>query len=397
MYQYEVYRDKVVGEGTYGTVRKASCKIRNCLVAIKQLKVFKDASDPSRRRLVDGTTQVYENDERYLLTILGSLKNQDYPGFHHCAKLLDAYFDDSTQTVCLVFPYMPLTLSAYLEDVLKSESKMSATTRSRSKERHVQLHSFALQLVSGLTYCHSLRIVHRDLKPANILIDANGQLQIADFGIARVLHSNVAKHEHCRRSTLTYPSSSRYGDHERPELLTMEVVTLWYRAPEIIMGRLYNGGPDYSYSSDMWSVGCIIGELFLASLPMNERQQLLVDTNDKPKQSKRHGFVLFQGEHDSQYVPATFELGQLLSMFRMLGTPTIYNWPDIHLRQGYVYIRPYLSSRSRMPSRIELYERHASSPMTRQLYQVLSATLLYDSKARLSALGAQRLLTCKYP
>lgn len=391
-HQYEVYHDKVVGEGTFGTVRKASCKVRNCLVAIKHLKVFEDNSKLSRRRPIDGATQVYENNERYLLTILGSHKHQDYLGYNQCAKLLDAFFDDSMQTVCLVFPYMPLTLSAYLKDVLKREKSMNAITRSRSRERHAELHSFALQLVSGLTYCHSLRIVHRDLKPANILIDANGQLQIADFGIARVLHSDVTQHEHTQ---LTRPSI--YGHPVRSELLTMEVVTLWYRAPEIIMGRLYNGGPDYSYSSDMWSVGCIIGELFLAGLPSNERQQLLIDTNDRPKQSKRYDFVLFQGEAHSPYVPEAFELGQLLSMFRTLGTPTIYNWPDIHLRQGYVYIRPYLSSHARIPSRIELYERHASSPMTRQLYQVMSGTLLYNSKARLSAFGAQRLLSCVYP
>lgn len=86
------------------------------------------------------------------------------------------------------------------------------------------------QLLQGLEYCHSKRIVHRDLKPQNLLI-ANGQLKLADFGLSR---GGV-------------PPLRQY---------THEVITLWYRAPEILLGSSH-----YSLGVDIWSVGCIFAEL----------------------------------------------------------------------------------------------------------------------------------------
>ncbi|OMH84842.1 Cyclin-dependent kinase 1 [Zancudomyces culisetae] len=82
------------------------------------------------------------------------------------------------------------------------------------------------QLVKGICFCHSRRILHRDLKPQNILINRAGMLKIADFGLGRA-----------------------FGVPLR--IYTHEVVTLWYRAPEILMGSKH-----YSIGMDMWSVGC---------------------------------------------------------------------------------------------------------------------------------------------
>uniref|UniRef100_A0A3Q4I9A7 mitogen-activated protein kinase n=1 Tax=Neolamprologus brichardi TaxID=32507 RepID=A0A3Q4I9A7_NEOBR len=87
------------------------------------------------------------------------------------------------------------------------------------------------QLLQGLDFLHMNMVLHRDLKPENILISSRGEVKIADFGLARILTFNIA--------------------------LTPGVVTLWYRAPEVLLNSVYMS------SVDMWSAGCIFAELFL--------------------------------------------------------------------------------------------------------------------------------------
>lgn len=94
------------------------------------------------------------------------------------------------------------------------------------------------QLLRGLEHCHSRGVLHRDIKGSNLLVDSNGILQIADFGL----------------STLFHP------DNRQP--LTSRVVTLWYRPPELLLGATY-----YGVAVDLWSVGCILAEL-LAGKPI---------------------------------------------------------------------------------------------------------------------------------
>lgn len=90
---------------------------------------------------------------------------------------------------------------------------------------------FMSHLCEGIRYCHSHRILHRDLKPQNLLIDKEGNLKLADFGLARAFGVPLRTYTH-------------------------EVVTLWYRSPEILLG-----GRQYSTGVDMWSVGCIFAEM----------------------------------------------------------------------------------------------------------------------------------------
>ena len=90
-----------------------------------------------------------------------------------------------------------------------------------------------LQILRGIKYLHSNWIIHRDLKTANLLLNNQGILKIADFGLAR-----------------------EYGSPAT--LLSPNVVTLWYRAPELLLLS-----KEYTPAVDMWSVGCIFAELIL--------------------------------------------------------------------------------------------------------------------------------------
>ena len=95
----------------------------------------------------------------------------------------------------------------------------------------IVLQSYLYQLLSGIAFCHSHRVLHRDLKPQNLLIDHTGAIKLADFGLARAFGVPVRSYTH-------------------------EVVTLWYRAPEILLGARY-----YSTPVDVWSAGCIFAEM----------------------------------------------------------------------------------------------------------------------------------------
>lgn len=94
---------------------------------------------------------------------------------------------------------------------------------------HVKV--FLYQILRGLKYLHSARILHRDIKPGNLLVNSNCLLKICDFGLARV-------------------------EETRSRCMTQEVVTQYYRSPELLMGTKH-----YTSSIDMWSVGCIFAEL----------------------------------------------------------------------------------------------------------------------------------------
>ena len=92
--------------------------------------------------------------------------------------------------------------------------------------------NFLRQIIAGVGCCHTYRILHRDLKPHNLLISGDGQhVKLADFGLARL-------------------SAIPNGPY------TFEVVTLWYRAPELLLGA-----NRYSTSVDVWSIGCIFAEM----------------------------------------------------------------------------------------------------------------------------------------
>ncbi len=126
-----------------------------------------------------------------------------------------------------------------------------------------EVKALLLQLASGVAYLHDNWILHRDLKTSNLLLNNRGRLKIADFGMARYV-----------------------GDP--PPRLTQLVVTLWYRAPELLLGAT-----EYGRAVDLWSVGCIFGELLT-------REPLL------------------QGKN---------EVDELTKIFELCGVPTEETWP----------------------------------------------------------------------
>ena len=130
---------------------------------------------------------------------------------------------------------------------------------------------FMYQIFDGVAYCHSKKIIHRDLKPQNLLIEKTGKLKIADVGLARSFSIPV-----------------------RP--YTKEVLTLWYRAPELLLGNA-----EYTISVDIWSIGCIFAEMYL-----------------------RH--PLFQGDNENS---------QWKIINEIMGSPTPDIWPDIVKMPGY--------------------------------------------------------------
>jgi len=137
--------------------------------------------------------------------------------------------------------------------------------------------SFLYQILCGVAYCHERRVLHRDLKPQNLLLDSKGTLKLADFGLARAFSSS------------------------RKRAYTHEVITLWYRAPEILLGADH-----YSTPVDLWSVGCIFAEM----------------SSSRP---------LFPGDS---------EIDELFRVFRILGTPDEATWPGVTRLPNYKSVFP---------------------------------------------------------
>lgn len=124
--------------------------------------------------------------------------------------------------------------------------------------------SYLFQLLQGLAFCHAHRVLHRDLKPQNLLINADGAIKLADFGLARAFGVPVRTYTH--EVGVGMGGCGQWG---RPCAQRLppnpQVVTLWYRAPEILLGCKY-----YSTAVDIWSLGCIFAEMVSRGRGMEE-------------------------------------------------------------------------------------------------------------------------------
>lgn len=269
-----------VGEGTYGVVYKARHRKSNRIVALKKIRLEnEDEGVPS--------TAMRE---------ISLLKELRHP---NVVYLRDVYLTDSR--LYLVFEFLSMDLKQYLDNLPKDEyiDKML-------------LKSYLYQMLDALLFCHKRRVIHRDLKPQNLLIDSNGVLKLADFGLARAIIIPVRMYTH-------------------------EVVTLWYRAPEVLLGC-----SRYATPVDMWSVGCIFAEMVTKT-------------------------PLFHGDS---------EIDQLFRIFRTMGTPTEETWPGVTSFKAYKGTFP-------------CWKRNICRALVPQLDEtgldLLEKMLIYDPSKRLNA------------
>jgi serine/threonine protein kinase len=172
------------------------------------------------------------------------LKHENIVGLHDVIH--------TENKLMLVFEYMDKDLKKYMDTY-------------GSPLPHDQIKSFMFQLLNGVAFCHERHVLHRDLKPQNLLINRKGELKLADFGLARAFGIPV-------------------------NTFSNEVVTLWYRAPDVLLGSR-----SYDTSIDIWSAGCIMAEMFT-------------------------GRPLFPGQQNED---------QLVRIFRLMGTPSEATWPGV--------------------------------------------------------------------
>lgn len=215
-----------LGEGTYGIVYKAQNRQTGEIVALKRIRLDNDEEGIP-------CTAVRE---------ISLLRELNHPNI---VRLLDILHTEKKLT--LVFEYLDGDLKKYLDTVNPAPREDKVITELQSQYRDL-VRGFLFQLLQGVAYCHRSLVLHRDLKPQNLLVSRRGELKIADFGLARTFGAPVRGY-------------------------SAEVVTLWYRPPDVLLGNMY-----YSTSIDIWSVGCIFAEM-MNGRPLfpgsNTRDQLL--------------------------------------------------------------------------------------------------------------------------
>ena len=233
-----------IGKGTYGNIFKARNKSTGRIVALKQF-------------LTDSTsTGIPATTVREIALLKELHRNEHIVSIHEV--LMDGL------DIVVVMEHCTYDLKEHLNKY--KNSPQGALTVDRIK-------SYLFQILQGVAFCHSLRIIHRDLKPQNILVvEHSDTIKIGDFGLGRAVEVPGA------------------GESS----LSHEVVTLWYRPPEILLGQT-----QYDTAIDIWSIGCILGEMLNASTP------------------------LFRGDS---------EICQIMHIFKILGTPNHLDpqqWPQI--------------------------------------------------------------------
>lgn len=242
---------EILGEGAYGIVSSAVHKPSGLTVAIKKIEPFAKVLMCLRTIRELKLLRFFNNHENII-------------GLYDVQRPKDL---DLFQEVYLVQEYMPMDLYK----VIHSQNLL---------DQHIKY--FVYQILRGLKAIHSANVIHRDLKPSNILVNYNCELKICDFGLARIHSPNYSLHSLLENQ------------------LTEYVATRWYRAPEIMLLLSM-----YSTSVDLWSVGCIMAELYL-------------------------GLPLFPGKDYRN---------QLLLIFQFLGTPGVEDHDCIKLPRARSYIK----------------------------------------------------------
>jgi len=230
-----------IGQGTYGKVYKARERSTGRLVALKKTRLEMEEEGVPSTALREVSLLQMLSESAFIVRLLK----------------VEHVEEDGKAMLYLVFEYLDQDLKNYMD--------MTGRGPSNPLPKPV-VQDFMYQLCLGCAHLHRHGVMHRDLKPQNLLVDkAKNVIKVADLGLGRAFSVPVKSYTH-------------------------EIVTLWYRAPEVLLG-----GSHYSTPVDMWSVGTIFAEL--------ARKQ-----------------PLFPGDS---------ELQQLLHIFKLLGTPGEGVWPGV--------------------------------------------------------------------
>ncbi|OZC11956.1 cell division protein kinase 1 family protein [Onchocerca flexuosa] len=226
-------RIEKIGEGTYGVVYKGIDKRSGKMVAMKKIRLEnEDEGVPA--------TAIRE------ISLLRELTHPNIVGLEEIIL--------EENRLYLIFEFLHMDLKKYIDTIPDSEL-MDKTLQK----------SYLYQILQAICFCHQRRVLHRDLKPQNLLVDKNGAIKLADFGLARAIGIPIRAYTH-------------------------EIVTLWYRAPEVLLGATR-----YSMGVDIWSIGCIAAEMATKA-------------------------PLFQGDS---------EIDQIFRIFRIMSTPTEDIWHGV--------------------------------------------------------------------
>ncbi|KAF9458761.1 kinase-like domain-containing protein [Collybia nuda] len=270
-----------LGEGTYATVFKGRSRTTNEIVALKEIHLDAEEGTPS--------TAIRE------ISLMKELKHVNIVRLHDVIH---------TETkLVLIFEFCEQDLKKYMDQHGERGALDAVTVR-----------SFMYQLLKGTAFCHENQVLHRDLKPQNLLINRKLELKIGDFGLARAFGVPV-------------------------NTFSNEVVTLWYRAPDVLLGSR-----TYSTSIDVWSCGCIFAEMI-------------------------SGTPLFRGRDNQD---------QLLHIMRIIGTPSDAEFQKIARDSPEIQLKTY----PRYPPMPLQQVLPKASPLAIDLLEKL---LKFDPQERLSA------------
>ncbi|KAJ3395582.1 hypothetical protein CcCBS67573_g00531 [Chytriomyces confervae] len=275
-------KENKIGEGTYAVVYSGIELSTKRRIAIKKIKLgqFQDGLDPPSIREIK---------------FLKELKHTNV------LELIDVFAHKKSMNMILEL------MDTDLEVIIKNKNVVFNAG---------DVKSWLLMTLRGTYHCHRNFILHRDLKPNNLFIAADGTLKLGDFGLAR-----------------------DFAGCSKP--MTSQVVTRWYRSPELLLRGQY-----YGHGVDIWAIGCIFAELMLRT----------------------------------PYLAGDSDLGQLQTIFRALGTPTEEDWPGFSDLPDKKNLEFQMFPRTPLKS---LFTAAGSDAL-----DLLESMLTYDPLKRISAFDA---------